>query len=46
VESRQITTMSERAKRDVDYIKNMGAFNDMQLFIRTIGAVITKKGAC
>ena len=46
VKCRHITAMSERARLDAEYIKNIGMFYDLGILLKTFGVVMSKKGAC
>ena len=46
VKSRYKTILRDRARLDYEYLQNRGAFYDLSILFKTVGAVLSKKGAC
>jgi lipopolysaccharide/colanic/teichoic acid biosynthesis glycosyltransferase len=46
IKSRHISSMSERAKLDAEYIRNCGLKTDLFIILRTVVVVFSRKGAC
>jgi lipopolysaccharide/colanic/teichoic acid biosynthesis glycosyltransferase len=46
VKSRHLTSMNDRARLDYEYLQNKSLIYDLSLIFKTVGTVLSGKGAC